>query len=66
MAAVFGQEKSVDNDEKSKLTFKTLICQEEPQIMNALAMKGIPASYYSKKLQAVFKEKDSKNQEYYT
>ena len=33
---------------------------------NALAMKWIPASYYSKKLEAVLKEKDSKNQEYYT
>jgi hypothetical protein len=50
VAAVFGQEKSVGNDEKSKLTSKTLICQEEPLIMNALAMKWIPASYYSKKL----------------
>jgi hypothetical protein len=33
---------------------------------NGLAMKWISDSYYSKKLQAILKEKDSKNQEYYT
>ena len=66
MEAVFGREKSIDNNEKGKLTLKTFICQEEPQIRNALAMKWIPASYYSKKLEAILKEKDSKNQKYYT
>ena len=30
-----------------------------------LAMKWMPVSYYSKKLEAVLKEKDSKKQEYY-